>query len=244
MSGVALAFLLSLGTWQLQRKAWKEQLIATVAARATASPITNATWDTTTCPSGPTITFESDVCDFRPVALEGTLRSDGERHVFISIPRQASGVGGAGYWIFTPFTLAPPASGEIYLNRGFVPEAQKATAARPTGQVEGAQRITGVLRRTEPRQRFSNPNDPVKNVYYVRDPREFGGLAAAAYRGPSPLDYYVDQIGPVPPGNLPLPIAGKLDIPNRHLEYALTWYGLAVTLVVLFAVFSRSRLKA
>ena len=41
LSLVGLAVLIGLGTWQLQRKQWKDQLIAKIAARVAASPVTS-----------------------------------------------------------------------------------------------------------------------------------------------------------------------------------------------------------
>ena len=48
---------------------------------------------------------------------------------------------------------------------------------------------------------------------------------------------------PEPPGGLPRGGVTRLDLPNRHLEYALTWYGLALTLIGVYAAFAASRLR-
>jgi surfeit locus 1 family protein len=146
--------------------------------------------------------------------------------------------------VFQRYRLAPPAAGEIYVNRGFVPQAQKLLSSRPRSVATGHTEISGLLRRAEARGAYSNANDIGKNVYYVRAPMELGvAEPVPPPPGPSPRYYYVDQIGPAPPGDLPYPMAARIDIPNRHLEYALTWYGLAVTLLVIVAVFARQRLQ-
>lgn len=242
-TALALAILLGLGTWQLNRKIWKEQILATMAERATLTPVTNASWIALSCPGPAPVAVEKDPCDFRPVRLTLTPASPEERHIFIAVPRQPNGIGGPGYWVFQRHRLALPASGEVYVNRGFVPEAQKQSAARPGSSPSGPIEITGLLRRAEPRDTYSNPNDVAKNIYYVRAPLELGVSEPVPQPpGPSPRYYYIDQTGPIPPGNLPYPMAGKIDIPNRHLEYALTWYGLAATLLIMAMVFARQRL--
>lgn len=241
---VALAILLGLGTWQLNRRTWKEQILSTMAERAGLKPVTNAAWPSLRCPGPEPQPVEKDPCDFRPVRLTLTPASPDERHIFIAVPRQPNGIGGPGYWVFQRHRLAPPAMGEVYLNRGFVPEARKLLTTRPGSAATGVVEVTGLLRRAEPRSAYSNPNDIGKNIYYVRAPLELGvAEPVPAPPGPSPRYYYVDQTGPVPSGHLPYPMAGKIEIPNRHLEYALTWYGLAATLLVIVAVFARQRLQ-
>lgn len=243
-TAIALAILLSLGTWQLNRRLWKEQILATMAERAKMAPVTNASWTALRCPGPEPLPVEKDPCDFRPVRLTLTPASPDERHIFIAVPRQSNGIGGPGYWVFQRHRLAPPAGGEVYLNRGFVPEALKLLSQRPGSAATETANISGVLRRAEPRGAYSNPNDASKNIYYVRAPLELGvAEPVPAPPGPSPRYYYVDQTGPVPPGNLPYPMAGKIDIPNRHLEYALTWYGLAATLLVIVGIFARQRMQ-
>ena len=49
--------------------------------------------------------------------------------------------------------------------------------------------------------------------------------------------------GRSPPGGLPRGGVTRLDLPNRHLEYALTWYGLALTLIGVYGAFAASRLR-
>jgi surfeit locus 1 family protein len=96
------------------------------------------------------------------------------------------------------------------------------------------------VRSAEHRGVFTGANDPDRNIYYLRRPAEFVGLDLPS----EGLGGFVDLLSPVPPGGLPGPTAGRIDIPNRHLEYVLTWYGLALTLVGVFVAFARGRLKA
>jgi surfeit locus 1 family protein len=228
---LALALLIGLGTWQLQRRAWKEDLLVAINARGTLQPIMI---DAATALQCAPDTGLLDPCAFRPVMLRGVFQHQLERHIFISVPRQANGVGGPGYWIFTPF-LIDGTTASIFVNRGFVPEVRKDSATRAAGQTTGLVTLTGVLRSSEVRVRFSGANDPIKNVFYVRAPSEFlvplGGIATSQSRRALDPSYYVDQTTLAPAGGLPMPLVGKIAISNRHLEYALTWYALAATLL-------------
>lgn len=240
----ALAVLLGLGNWQWQRKAWKEDLIATMSARASSDPLSPEQWRPLVCRPVDEVGLARS-CDFTTVRLIGRFDHANERHIFTNAPR-GTNPGGPGYWVFTPFDTA---GGRIYVNRGFVPQARKDTQTRQAGQVEGEVEIVGQIRSAEQRGMFTGESNPPANVWFLRDPRELIGAATAGelarWQGPGPggLDFYVDQISPTPPGGLPAPRASTIDLPNRHLEYALTWWGLAVTLLGVYAAFVIGRLS-
>lgn len=242
----ALAILVSLGNWQWQRKAWKEELIATMAARALADPLPPERWASLGCRSANEVGL-ADSCEFTTVRLAGRFDHAGERHVFANAPRGAN-PGGPGYWVFTPFELS--AGSRIYVNRGFVPEVRKNPQTRTEGQVAGEVEIIGQIRSAEQRGTFTGASDAGANIWFLRNPRELlgaavpGELARWQGMGPSGLDFYIDQISPTPPGGLPAPRASRIELPNRHLEYALTWWGLAVTLIGVYAAFVFGRLRS
>jgi surfeit locus 1 family protein len=107
------------------------------------------------------------------------------------------------------------------------------------GQLSGSIEIVGTLRWPDARSWFTPNDDPAKNIWFVRDP---AAIAAGKSWGPVP-PFYVEQEVPVPPGGLPAP--GKLvpNLPNNHLQYAITWFGLAAVLAGVFAAFARSRFR-
>jgi len=240
----AFALLIGLGNWQWQRKAWKEELIATMAARASADPLPPARWSSLSCSPAHEVGLAQS-CEFTTVRLIGRFDHAGERHIFTTAPR---GFSGAGYWVFTPFDTVAGDT-RIFVNRGFVPEARKDAQARTEGQVAGDIEIVGQIRTAEQRNRFTGASNAATNIWFLRDPKELLGpsgadeLARWEGAGPSGLQFYIDQISPAPPGGLPAPRAGVIQLSNRHLEYALTWWGLALTLVGVYAAFVLGRLR-
>ena len=126
------------------------------------------------------------------------------------------------------------------VNRGFVPEDRKDAASRAAGQITGPVEIVGVLRWPEARTWFSAADDPVHNLWFVRDPH---AMAAAKGIG-AVAPFYVEQESPVPPGGWPQPGKLVVNLPNNHLQYVVTWYGLALVLVVVFVVWARSSFRS
>ncbi|MDP4024027.1 SURF1 family protein [Methylobacterium sp. NEAU 140] len=213
--GVVLAFLalLGLGTWQVERRAWKLDLIARVDARvhAPASP----------APAADAPVSPDDA--YRHVRLSGTFLHDRETLV------QAVTEYGGGYWVLTP--LRRDDGSLVLVNRGFVPSDRRDPATREAGQVAGESVVTGLLRLTEPGGAFLRANDPAHGRWYSRD---VAAIAAARGLGPvgrSVAPYFVDADDAPNPGGLPRGGLTVIAFPNNHLVYAITWYGMALMLV-------------
>ncbi len=236
----AFAILLGLGTWQWNRKAWKEELVATIAARSAAPPIDAAAFAELRCETVEKVGLAQS-CDYISVQLSGTFDLANERYVYTSIERPRAGrAGGQGFWILTPFRIA--GSGQtIVVNRGFVPETRKDPASRTEGQPAGEISFTGLVRSAEQRATFTGTNDAARNIWFIRNPAEL--FPASAQPKIERPELYVELLKPVPAGGLPQPAAGQINIPNRHLEYALTWWALAATLLAVFWAFAAGRLR-
>jgi len=101
-------------------------------------------------------------------------------------------------------------------------------ATRPEGQAQGEITIIGLMRAAEPRNSFTPPDDPAKGVWFTRDP----ALAAAHFGLARTAPFSVDADASPVPGGWPRGGVTVIAIKNDHLSYALTWYGLAATLVV------------
>jgi surfeit locus 1 family protein len=224
----ALAVLIGLGTWQLERKTWKEALIARVNARLAAPPAELPR---------PELWADLSAADaeYRRVTLRAEFRHDQEALVQAAKSAFRDDVSGIGFWVFTP---AHVSAKRVLVNRGFVPESRRDPASRPHGQVQGTE-ITGVLRWPEPRGWFTPADEPARNLFHARDP---SAIARAKSLDAAP--FYIEQEAPVPPGGLPHPSPLRVRLANDHLHYAITWYSLAAVLIGVFAVWFRGRRRS
>lgn len=214
---MAFAVLVSLGVWQLERKAWKEDLIATIEARLAAPP--------GALPAASAWRQLSAAQDeFKRVELRAAFLNDREAHVFTNGSTMREAASGPGYWILTPARLDDGAV--VMVNRGFVPEGRQNPATRPDGELSGPLTMVGVVRWPERAGLFTPAGDAKRNIWFARDSDEI-----AAAKGVSAAPFYVELESPAPPGGLPR--AGRLHaaLVNNHLGYAMTWLGLAAVLV-------------
>ena len=212
----ALAVLVGLGTWQVQRLAWKEALLATIDERIHADPL----------PLDDVASRYPEI-EYVPVTATGRFDHAAERHVFTTWE------GESGYDVFTPLLLGENRA--VLVNRGFVPFDRKDPATRADGQVGGEVTVTGLACRglAEKPSWVVPDNDPAKNVFYwkdVRGMRETSGLDPAI----DVLPFVVDAGDAANPGGLPVGGTTLIDLPNNHLQYAVTWYGLALALCGVF----------
>lgn len=205
--------LIALGGWQVQRRAWKLDLIERVEARVHAPPGAApgaADW--------PQVSAARD--EYRHVQLEGRYLGGKDSLV------QAVTAIGPGFWLMTPFQTD---DGPIVLvNRGFVPGKHEAAAATAT---LADTRVTGLLRLSEPGGGFLRKNAPQQDRWYSRDV-----AAIAAARGLQRVaPYFVDadrrdEVPAAAAAEPTWPVGGLtvIKFPNNHLVYALTWFGLAL----------------
>jgi surfeit locus 1 family protein len=224
-SAVAIAMLVWLGTWQLQRLAWKNEVVAQVAARSEAPPVPPP-------PSAEWRTLGLGSWSYRRVRAAGVFDHSREARVYTALGEPKGRYGGPGYFILTPLTLRE--GGVVLVNRGFVPMDRADPATRRDGERDGEVEVTGLLREPEPRNAFTPADDPAKRLFFVRDP---GPIAEALGVAPA-APFTIDADAGLNPGGLPQGGETRLAFPNRHLEYALTWYGLAGALLAVFMAFA------
>jgi surfeit locus 1 family protein len=209
-AGIVCLVLLGLGTWQVERRAWKLDLIARTDARVHAAPVPAPG------PSEWPGIGRDDA--YRHVRLSGRFLNDRETLV------QAVTDYGAGFWVVTP--LRRDDGTTVLINRGFVPGDRKDPSSREAGQIAGPVEVVGLLRPSEPGGAFLRSNDPAGNRWYSRDV-----AAIATARGLSDVaPYFVDADAAPNPGGLPVGGLTVVSFPNNHLVYAITWYGLALML--------------
>jgi surfeit locus 1 family protein len=223
----ALALLVGLGTWQMQRMAWKEDLIAQMTARVHQPPVPFTELEKQATPGS---------LEYARARVRGTFRHDSEQLLWEADPRQ-----GPGYHVYTPLRLDDGRF--ILVNRGYVTEAKKAPSSRPEGQLKGEVDVVGLLREPVERGMFT-PDRGSNGVWYWRD---FDGMIRATLGADAgkAVRYVLDtEAMPANPGGWPQGGVTRLTLPNRHLEYALTWYGLALTLIAVLAAFLIGRWRA
>jgi surfeit locus 1 family protein len=223
----AFAVLVSLGVWQLQRKAWKEGLIETMSQRAVARPIdlpAPAAWDA----------LMPAADEFRRMKLRAQF-VDGAKSAFIFTGGSAlrDDIKAPGYFVFAPAKL--PSGKIVVINRGYSEQPE----AKP---VKGNVDIIGYLRFPESGSLFVADHDAAGTTWFVRDQRAMAKELGWGEVAP----FYIDQESPVPAGGVPKPGALKVQLRNDHLGYALTWFGLAAGLTAVFGVWvwSQQRKKA
>ncbi|MCV6547830.1 MAG: SURF1 family protein [Cohaesibacter sp.] len=228
---IAFLCLISLGTWQWKRLAWKENLIATVSERldkpAIAAPGPDL-WDN--------VSRQGHL--YKKVELRGHYDHSKEIHVWFALNKPQGGkLYGPGYLILTKFTTLQ--GWDVIVNRGFVPEAMKQPSSRPMTLTKDEQYLTGLIRFDEPKTWLSPPADTQNNVWIVRQVAEMRQYLDLSAHSTAP--YWIDLTKGQGEAGLPQGGETLVTFSNNHLQYMLTWYALAV---VLFGVYLAWLIKA
>ncbi len=208
-----LAVLLALGTWQVRRLHWKEAVLAQLAAAEHAAPV------------------PLDAALPQPwTRLQVTGRLDNEREVLLGAEVRGSRMGAQ---LVTP--LLRPGQPPLLVLRGWVPLDRTQPINRPTGEVT----VTGYVREGEQAGWVAAKDDPVTRLFYTFDPSAIGQALGL----PPVLPFGLVAVGEAMGSQLPVPATSLPKPENPHLGYALTWYGLALTLVGVVAAFTWRRWK-
>ncbi|HTK34795.1 MAG TPA: SURF1 family cytochrome oxidase biogenesis protein [Caulobacteraceae bacterium] len=208
--GVCVAILATLGTWQMQRRAWKEGLLARIEAlkAAPAEPLDVV------------LRRLPDQVDVEYVRVQ-TACPDLETLPTLRLYTVRDGMSGYRLIAACPVNAGPYSS--ILVDRGFIP---REVADVPSAPAALQRPITGILHKGESGSVFTPQNRPGRDWYRRDVPAMAKALKADR---PAPMFLMLENPAPHGPGPQPAPLPA--DIPNRHLEYALTWYGLAVALL-------------
>jgi surfeit locus 1 family protein len=215
----AVLVLIGLGVWQIERLQWKEGLIAQRDRMVVAAPI-----------PPPQTLDEARVNEFRHVVDSGVLLNDKE--IFLAA---ASDSGRSGYQVLAPLREA---DGRIvFVNRGFIPLELKDPAKRGAGEPAGTVQITGLLRIAPVKKPsfFLPDNRPDLNLWFWVDLPAIAKAAAVDNVAP----FYIDADKTPNPGGWPQGGVTRLELPNDHLQYAITWFALAIALIVIYVLYHR-----
>jgi surfeit locus 1 family protein len=242
---IALAILVSLGFWQLSRRAEKEAQLRGLANAMTSSALDlNARDLNDVGVHDPGISNEGrgSVAELTRVSISGVFLQARSVPVRATLPATSGGLtSGIGFFWMTPLQTADGSI--VFINRGFVNSGSGWKAPAVTTP-EGPQVLSGLMRRPERKGRFTPANIPAEGEYFIRDPLS---MAQAVGIPPDKVaSFFIDaerQPGnPVPPIGVDAREMIKR-IPNNHLQYAVTWFGFAATLIGVFGFFARARLK-
>jgi surfeit locus 1 family protein len=242
---IALGILLSLGNWQLGRKVEKEGQLARLRAAmmSPAKPLDGQDLLAVSVHAAglPSIGY-TEIAELERVRLKGSFMPARSVPVRATLPATKDApVSGIGFFWMTPLEAE---NGQIvFINRGFVPSGGDWKApAIPTP--EGPQEITGLMRQSEKPRAFVPADNPAKGEYFTRDPQAMARATGLPPEKAAP--FFVDAERQ--PGNLTPPVGVDpremiARLPNNHLQYAVTWFAFAATLIGVFGFFARARLK-
>jgi surfeit locus 1 family protein len=238
-----LATLIGLGVWQLQRLEWKEGLIALRAERVVSPALDLVTrsrldrytdrgmFDLRLPPESGIATIAADLATFeyRPIRVAGRFQHDRTLRL---VSRTLTGH--VGEHVVTPLELVQ--GGILLVDRGWVPPRSAAAPQQAYKRPDGSVVVEGYIRRFEPPGTFTPDNAPATDNWYWLDPAGVG----ASLGEDIVADFYV-QAAPGDPDALPYGSIPEVALNNPHLGYALTWFGLAATLVGVWVAFHVKR---
>jgi surfeit locus 1 family protein len=205
-----VALSLSLGLWQMERRAWKRDILDRIATNQAAAPLTLEE-----LLKGDPLRFE-----YGRVKVSGTFLHDKE--FYLAARSLKSKV---GMQVVTP--LRADNGAIVLFDRGWIPSEKKEPAKRAEGQLPGKVELTGVVRRSQIKRQFAPDNDPARNFWFHVDVPVMRQMAGGQ---PDPkLDsFFLDADATPNPGGIPIGGQTRLVIPNDHLQYAITWFLIAL----------------
>lgn len=205
-----IVFAVSLGLWQMERRAWKRDILDRIVTNQAARPIS----------LDELVKGDPLRREYGRVTVSGTFLHDKE--FFLAARSLKNKV---GMHVVTP--VRTDGGAIVLYDRGWIPSEQKEPAKRAEGQVEGKVDLTGIVRRTQVKRQFAPDNDPAKNFWFHVDVPLMRQMAGGK---PDPVldTFFLEADARPNPGGVPVGGQTRLDIPNDHLQYAITWFLIAL----------------
>lgn len=218
--------LLGLGVWQIERMGAKERLIASVTARLEQAPVAlpaATEWAKLNKPSD----------DFLKVSVSGHYLHDKEAYLFMLYTPPNEREPTPGHAVITP--LQTDEGAIVLVNRGFVPGSKRDPQSRPLSLTKDKVTVTGLLRLPQSRNWFDADDNPAKRMFYTRDPQAIG--RAVGFDAVSPFVIEADATAVA--GGWPKGGNTVVSFADNHLQYAITWFTLALAVFGLFVIWYR-----
>ncbi len=205
-----ILFSLGLGAWQMERREWKREILDRITANQAAAPM----------PFGELVKGDPLRREYGRVRLAGTFLHDKEFYLAARSLKDK-----VGMQVVTPLRMDDGAI--VLFDRGWIPSEKKDPAKRAEGQVPGKVELIGIVRRNQEKRQFAPDNDPAKNFWFHVDVPLMRKMAGGT---PDPLldTFFVEADATPNPGGVPIGGQTRLDIPNDHLQYAITWFLIAL----------------
>jgi surfeit locus 1 family protein len=212
-----LAVLIGLGTWQVYRLHWKEAILDRIAMAEAAPPVP--------LPAAPE--------PYTKVFVSGRFRFDRAVQFGAEVRDTRTGPTMGSDQIVP---LERDGGAAILVDRGWIPQSRDTSLDDPDGPVT----VSGYVRPGEVPHWFSPGDDAATRQFFTLDPAAIGAAIGVA----DPAPFVLVAMGPAAAGAYPIPAEHLPRPPNNHLSYVITWYGLAVSLVVIFFVWMRKALRS
>jgi surfeit locus 1 family protein len=216
----AFLLLVGLGMWQLERLEWKESLIARIESRIHDAPV----------PLDTVLSGTLDAAEWRPVTVRGRFLHDKEIYLYAT-----EFDFGLGVHVITPLQRMDGRT--VLVDRGWVSNAVMDPATRRSGQVAGEIEVSGIVRLQAEPNPYAPGADPAKRLWFTRDPEGMAAMAGVSIA--APVLIAADEASAVPGG--PRFPGWRVNLPNRHLQYALTWFALALAVLAVYLIYHYSQ---
>ena len=206
VAALGIALFVALGTWQVQRRAWKLDLIERIEQRVHAAPVAAPASE-----EWPQLRGVDQ--EYRHVRVTGVYIASAQALV------QAVTERGPGHWLLMP--LRQTDGSVVWINRGFVPLDGRANGDTSTAPVT----VDGLLRLTEPGGGFLRHNNAAAERWFSRDVQALSAARGLTRTAP----FFIDaDAASQPAPNAPVGGLTVIAFHNNHLVYAITWYTLAL----------------
>jgi surfeit locus 1 family protein len=228
ITAFVVSVLLGLGIWQLDRLGAKEQLIDSVTRRVADAAIPlppQSQWGTLNKPSD----------DFLKVSVSGEFLHDKEVYLFMLYTPPNEREPTPGHAVITP--LQREDGSLVLINRGFVPESKREPQSRPQSLVKGPVTVTGLLRLPQAHSWFDADDNVAKRLFYTRDPQAMARAVGLDRVAP----FVIEADATANPGGWPKGGNTVVSFANNHLQYAITWFTLALAVFGLFLIWYRQQ---